>query len=933
MRDKNLLQHFSRCFTTALCLCVLMIATYSTTFAQKFKPLGMSAIYARLDTFNTKLPAEKLYLQLDKPHYIIGDTIWFKAYLLNGTTYAFAPLSHILHVELINDSGKLVSRIAIKLKLGLGIGQLALNDPLLAEGGYTLRAYTNWMQNFGETYFFTQRLYIARPGNHLLVTEKHAIASKADDRDINVALQFSSATHQQLALHDLDIRLTDGKKVWAKNKVTTGVDGSLSAAFVLPAKYNRKSISVLVADPKDAQLNAVIPLAINDPEHTDLQFMPEGGHMVAGIPTNIGFKAIGDDGLATDAQGIVNDSKNNRVAVFKSVHKGMGSFKLNPAKGETYSAVLNLPNGKQKVYALPKVEEDGMVLHVDNDPLSDSLSLYLQVSPNRVNNQTCHLMALSRGVTCYGAKLILKKEMIGARIAKRLFPTGIAHFVILDNSGQPVNERLVFINHHDNLVVNLKTGNNIYHPHDSIAVSIKVTDVNGQPVTGSFSLAATDNGQVKPDSSNNIITNMLLTSSLKGNVEDAVWYFGDERLKTEAMDNLMLTQGWVGYNWDNMLKDNITVAYKPEPESGIGGRVIKLINSPLKNAKVVLFSPAINFVHDTVSNQNGQFMFTNLPATDSVDYIIQANKKSGGNFGLQVSVDEFKPAAINKIIVPQIKPWYVNSDTSALKLSDNNTVYQQAKNKLNYGIGGNLLKEVVIKSTKIVKGSQNLNGPGNADLVFNEDDLLKTPKKSLLSLLQESVKGFRLGTHVFVAHAKLVYSNVIFRWYLINDKFVVFIVDGIPLYKSIQIRNVDDLTDYLKAHNAEDVKGVEISYSKLFTSNYEAKYDVQLAFVEITTRTGNGNIFANTPGVYHYRPIPLTAAKQFYSPRYTSAVKSTLPDFRSTIHWEPNIVTDENGEAKFSFYAADQPSSYSLILQGTDLKGNLAFKTVTVTVK
>lgn len=53
----------------------------------------------------------------------------------------------------------------------------------------------------------------------------------------------------------------------------------------------------------------------------------------------------------------------------------------------------------------------------------------------------------------------------------------------------------------------------------------------------------------------------------------------------------------------------------------------------------------------------------------------------------------------------------------------------------------------------------------------------------------------------------------------------------------------------------------------------------------------------------------------------------------STIHWDPNIITDENGEARISFYAADQPTSYTLILLGTDLKGNLGFKTATINVK
>src|ERR1700730_10128708 len=82
-----------------------------------------------------------------------------------------------------------------------------------------------------------------------------------------------------------------------------------------------------------------------------------------------------------------------------------------------------------------------------------------------------------------------------------------------------------------------------------------------------------------------------------------------------------------------------------------------------------------------------------------------------------------------------------------------------------------------------------------------------------------------------------------------------------------------------------------------------------LAFVEITTRSGHGPVIDNTPGIYLYKPLPLSWPKQFYKPKYT--IKDTakhLPDLRSTIDWEPNITTDRNGEAKLWFYTADQPS-------------------------
>jgi hypothetical protein len=46
-------------------------------------------------------------------------------------------------------------------------------------------------------------------------------------------------------------------------------------------------------------------------------------------------------------------------------------------------------------------------------------------------------------------------------------------------------------------------------------------------------------------------------------------------------------------------------------------------------------------------------------------------------------------------------------------------------------------------------------------------------------------------------------------------------------------------------------------------------------------------------------------------------------DLRSTIYWAPNVVTDEAGRASLSFYSADKPGTYNVIIEGTDLNGNV----------
>ncbi|HEX3386031.1 MAG TPA: MG2 domain-containing protein, partial [Mucilaginibacter sp.] len=101
----------------------------------------------------------------------------------------------------------------------------------------------------------------------------------------------------------------------------------------------------------------------------DVQFFPEGGTLVTGIRSTIAFKAIGPDGLGLNAKGVILDSDNKEVTSFASVHLGMGSFGLTPEPGKTYRAKLTFPDGTIQIMDLPKAEQKGIGLSVDNDSI------------------------------------------------------------------------------------------------------------------------------------------------------------------------------------------------------------------------------------------------------------------------------------------------------------------------------------------------------------------------------------------------------------------------------------------------------------------------------------------------------------------------------------------------------------------------------------
>lgn len=905
-------------------LCFSLVALIAN--GQKIsEEISSNKIIETVDTFNFRFPSEKLFIHFDKPYYSINDTIWLKAYLLQTNSHAYSALSGLLYIELITDSNKLVKRLSLPVSYGIAWGQIALNKDEITEGNYSIRAYTNWMQNFGEDYFFRQTIKITDAGSkNWLIKENHKIYAEGDKQNLALNLQLSTLNATLITNKKIDYKIVSGNKLLFKKDAETNSEGIIKDQFILPSNNKvTRNLSIILQDKNNPLFITWFPLHLNLPENTDLQFMPEGGYLVAGILSRVGFKALAENGLGTDVQGKIVDSKNNEVASFQSTYKGMGVFEITPVKGENYFAVVNFPESIVKRYPLPEIKNSGIVLRIDDNIKSDSIRFSIFGSQDMISNEKYHFIGLSRSVVLYAADFAFKAHKITGTIAKTIFPAGITHFTLMDRFGQPLNERMVFIDNKDQLQIQSETLNKNFTTRDSIPFKLNVTDNNGNAVVGSFSVAVTDDSQIKSDSiqPENIVSRMLLTTELKGNIETPGYYltYGDVK-QPQALDALLLTQGWVGYDWKKIYKPPVPV-FVPEKNFSVSGRVSNLFNNPINKAQVILLSTgsSIQF-KDTITNEKGQFTFTNFPPFDSAAFILQARNAKGKNFGLGLNVNEFQPAEIKQTL-PVMPPWYVNTDTIMASYVQNNFT-RQAEYEKKY----KTLAPVKITAKQKIKGSHNLNGTG-ADQIINQIEIENAGKMSLLDLLRQKVNGFRV---IYLAGGE--------HGYKINFNSVKFIIDGVDLAFFGFGR---ETLEYL---DAADIVGIEVMNNMRYTSNYESQFLTieermntrgnQISFIEITTRSGNGAFMKKTPGVYVYRPIPLTLAKEFYSPAYT--VKNSDEkniDRRSTIYWKPNVVTNVHGEAKFYFYTADTPGNYSIIIQGSDLNGNVGYKYQKITIK
>jgi len=123
---------------------------------------NLDSLSKAFDPFGMPQYQEKVFVHTDKPYYLTGETIWFNAYCTNLKEGHLTELSRVLYVELSNSDNQPVMQLKTSLKSGVGHGQMLLSTKL-ATGSYVLRAYTAWMRNSHQKYFYQQRIMVINP--------------------------------------------------------------------------------------------------------------------------------------------------------------------------------------------------------------------------------------------------------------------------------------------------------------------------------------------------------------------------------------------------------------------------------------------------------------------------------------------------------------------------------------------------------------------------------------------------------------------------------------------------------------------------------------------------------------------------------------------------------------------------------------------------
>lgn len=879
--------------------------------------------------YNADYPFEKVYLHFDKPYYAVGDTIWFKAYITVDVTinddmtrnkHLPTTFSKVLYVDILNARDSVVQRFKLPATDGFAYGDIKLLSERFKEGNYHVQAYTNWMRNFDPAYFFNKTIPVGSIVDKSVFSNIRLTSQvKNGTAKIDAVVHFTTADNRDYVTrrYNWHVQNAEDDNI-AKGRGTTDAKGNMNITFSTN-KIDELKTATLITD-LDLGTNTVNRSFTlkNTAAAVDVQFFPEGGNLINGIKSKVAFKVVKPDGLGLDVTGIVTDNTGATVANISTQHLGMGVFELTPTAGKTYKAAINLPGG-QTTYELPVAKDDGMTIAVNNaDPEKVVVSVETSDAFFALNrNKRLTLLGQSGQVVCYAGQTALASKTYDITIPKSKFPSGVAKFAVFLGSDD-LAERIVFIRRDDQLKIALSTPKSVFGTRDNVPFTVTAKTPANTPALANLSVTVIDEGKVpyNETSETTILTNLLLTSELKGYIEKPNYYFTGVNDKTAAdLDVLMLTQGYRRISYQDILANKApAIKYLPEDGIVVSGTLRTASGMPVPGGIVNFYVKNMRVSATVNTNKDGEFFIPKLYFPDSVKAVVNARGNTNGNNML--------------IIVNNITPQPpVPSITAPDEIANIDTVmsaYLQNDKKI--AANSRNLKEVVIKDTRGPKKQSHQDYPMLTGLGNIPDHVMDGSRFTGCATLYDCLKGMIPG--VTWDNDKLYIS----RNYNMGERTPMAIyMDGMPFdflnLQSYDPKDVDQIEVYMNdglsgLNKMDNTKGVIVISNK---KEKKKPVDKELLNELLTPQYS----------AVKFEPKGFYMTREFYSPKYDATKTGALGgDLRTTIYWNPKVVTDKaTGTAKFDFFNADGTGTYRAIIEGIDDKGNIGRTVYRYTVR
>jgi hypothetical protein len=489
----------------------------------------------------------RIYVQVDKPLYKPGETIWIKTWDLAVHDLAGDGANGI-NYQLVSPKGAVVLRKRVPQAKGT-----ANNDFVIPEGvqggAYILRA-----KAFDGT--IGERKLIVSTYEPPRIKKKLEFVRKAYGVGdlVKATITVKRPTGEPLANRALRAQVVVDGNALPEITFSTDAHGGGLVRFTLPSEIAREDalLTVLVDDGGVTEsVSKRIPIIL---KKLKFSFFPEGGDLVEGLPGRVYFAATNTIDKPADVEGEIIDDQGNAVARFASYKNGLGRFAFTPQTGRTYTARILKPVGVTERYTMPIARAKGCVIQHFDDVDGQVHALRVAVrcaTPQKVLLTAVvreQIMDVASVEVPEGSPAIVYLEAKGALAKAR----GVARITLFNDALEPLAERIVMRNRRAGLQVKITPDQASYVPREQVALTVQTTTADGQPVPAELALSVVDDTVISfaDDKKGHLLSKMLLEGEIPGKIEEPKFYFDLKEAKSAvAMDLLMGTRGYRRFEW------------------------------------------------------------------------------------------------------------------------------------------------------------------------------------------------------------------------------------------------------------------------------------------------------------------------------------------------------------------------------------------------
>lgn len=681
------------------------------------------------------------------------------------------------------------------------------------------------------------------------------------------------------------------------------------------------------------------PSMKNRPEgvkkNLSLRFFPEGGQLVEGVPSLVAFKAEGKEEGDIKLSGTLYSKEGTKISSFQTLHDGMGYFEYTPSAQPAVAKVDF--EGKKYEFTLPAALPAGYIVRTVNN----AGVLSIKVSCNAATPQDTLAVFISRQGRPYGYQLVSCRADMPQEITllTRKLPKGVVQISLLNRAGKTLCDRFVYLYPRAPLQISPTGLKKVYAPYSPIRCELQMSNATGAPVAGKLSVSIRD--ALRSDYQeydNNIFTDLLLTSDLKGYIHQPGYYFTDmSPEKQKALDLLLLIHGWRKYDMSQLAGVTpFTPLQSPEAQLVMNGQVKStILKNNLKNIALSVFIKEEEQIitGSTLTDENGRFSIPMEDFEGTKEAVLQTRKVGKErNKDASILIDRNFSPATRAYGYKELHPEWKDVNAWHQQAENFDSLYMDSVRRVE---GLYMLDEVEIKSkrrqgnnmaTKINEQSIDAyyDVRRSVDLMRDNGKIVTTIPE-LMEKLSPQFYWDRTNDHCTYRQKPICYimDNKILSE--TETKMMLTEVDGLA---SIIISKGgggldNEIIENSSMSEVSDSTGVDISR----LDRYSIFYLIPLPRRDVLNKNQTAVNGTRQTVIQGYtRPL------ECYSPAYpTKELYMDKVDKRRTLYWNPSVQTDSEGKAVIECY--NNQYSTPLIIQAETLTedgriGSLTYSTI-----